>query len=79
MLMPTQTVDPATENKSEIDPVITLREFMRITTLSRATVYRMFALGLLERPVQISPRRVGMLTSTTQAFIASRKIAGGEK
>jgi len=50
--MPTTShrVDPATKKKSEIDPVITLREFMRITTLSRATVYRMFALGLLERP-----------------------------
>ena len=79
MLMPTQTVDPTTEKTSGIDPIISLREFMRITDLSRATVYRMFALGLLERPVRISQRRVGLRLSTTQSFLDSRPTARGEK
>ncbi len=79
MLMPTQTVDPTTEKTSGIDPIISVREFMRITDLSRATVYRMFALGLLERPVRISQRRVGLRLSTTQSFLDSRPTARGEK
>ncbi len=79
MLMPTQTVDPTTEKTSGIDPIISVREFMRITDLSRATVYRMFALGLLERPVRISQRRVGLRLSTTQSFLDSRPVARGEK
>ena len=79
MLMPTQTVDPTTEKTSGIDPIISVREFMRITDLSRATVYRMFALGLLERPVRISQRRGGLRLSTTQSFLDSRPTARGEK
>jgi predicted DNA-binding transcriptional regulator AlpA len=79
--MPTtsHTVDPTTEKTSGIDPIISVREFMRITDLSRATVYRMFALGLLERPVRISQRRVGLRLSTTQSFLDSRPTARGEK
>ena len=79
MRMPTQTVDPTTEKTSGIDPINSLREFMRITDLSRATVYRMFALGLLERPVRISQRRVGLRLSTTQSFLDSRPVTRGEK
>ena len=79
MLMPSHTVDPTTEKTSGIDPIISVREFMRITDLSRATVYRMFALGLLERPVRISQRRVGLRLSTTQSFLDSRPTARGEK
>ena len=79
MLMPTQTVDPTTEKTSGIDPIISVREFMRITDLSRATVYRRFALGLLERPVRISQRRGGLRLSTTQSFLDSRPTARGEK
>jgi len=79
MLKHTQTVDPTTEKTSGIDPIISVREFMRITDLSRATVYRMFALGLLERPVRISQRRVGLRLSTTQSFLDSRPTARGEK
>jgi predicted DNA-binding transcriptional regulator AlpA len=79
--MPTKshTVDPTTEKTSGVDPIISVREFMRITDLSRATVYRMFALGLLERPVRISQRRVGLRLSTTQSFLDSRPTARGEK
>lgn len=79
--MPTtsHTVDPTTDKTSGIDPIISVREFMHITGLSRATVYRMFALGLLERPVRISQRRVGLRVSTTQSFLASRPTARGEK
>ena len=79
MLKLTQTVDPTTEKTSGIDPIISVREFMRITDLSRATVYRMFALGLLERPVRISQRRVGLRLSTTQSFLDSRLVTRGEK
>lgn len=79
MLMPSQTVDPTTEKTLGIDPIISVREFMRITDLSRATVYRMFALGLLERPIRISQRRVGLRLSTTQSFLDSRPTARGEK
>ena len=79
MLKHTQTVDPTTEKTSGIDPIISVREFMRITDLSRATVYRMFALGLLERPVRISQRRVGLRLSTTQSFLDSRPVTRGEK
>jgi|GEM_PF-1895514 predicted DNA-binding transcriptional regulator AlpA len=79
MLKPTHTVVPTTEKISGIDPIISLREFMRITDLSRATVYRMFAQGLIERPVRISQRRVGLRLSTTQSFLDSRPIAGGTK
>lgn len=79
MLKHTQTVDPTTEKTSGIDPIISVREFMRITDLSRATVYRMFALGLLERPVRISQRRVGLRLSTTQSFLDSCPVTRGEK
>ncbi len=79
--MPTtsHTVEPTTDKTSGIDPIISLREFMGVTGLSRATLYRMFALGLLERPVRISQRRVGLRLSTTQSFLDSRPTARGEK
>ena len=56
MLRLTQTIDPTIEKISGIDPIVRLREFLHIAGLSRATVYRMLALGLLERPVRISQR-----------------------
>jgi predicted DNA-binding transcriptional regulator AlpA len=59
MLISAQTVDPTTEKISGIDPIIRLREFLHMAGLSRATVYRMLALGLLERPIRISQRAVG--------------------
>lgn len=79
--MPTtsHTVEPTTDKTSGIDPIISLREFSHITSLSRATIYRMFALGLLERPVRISQKRVGLRLSTTQSFLDSRPTARGEK
>ena len=79
MLKQTQTVDSTTEKIAAVDPIIRLREFLHMAGLGRATVYRMMALGLLERPVRISQRAVGWRLSTIQAFLDSRPSAGGEK
>ena len=79
MLKHTQTVNPTTEKKTGIDPIIRLPEFLQMAGLGRATVYRMMALGLLERPVRISQRAVGWRLSTIQAFLDSRPSAGGTK
>jgi prophage regulatory protein len=77
MLKPTQTVNQTTEKISRIDPILRLRDFLQMTGLSRATAYRMMALGLLDRPIRISQRAVGWRLSTIQTFLDSRPSSTG--
>ena len=79
MLTTSHTVTPKTEQNYGIDPIIRLREFLGLAGVSRATVYRMMALGLLKRPVRLSQRAVGWRQSTVKEFLDSRPSAGGVK
>lgn len=51
-----------------IDTLLTIREVGRITTLSRATVYRYVAAGRFPKPVQLGPSRVAWRTSEILAW-----------
>ncbi|MBW8191438.1 AlpA family transcriptional regulator [Neiella marina] len=62
---------------TKLKRLLTLREVMELTTLSRATIYRKMELGTFPKPVQISKRRVAWRTSDVNAWIDA-KLAGQE-
>jgi prophage regulatory protein len=73
---------PKTSNVSsqiQIDSLVRLKEFLRLTGLGRSTVYKMISQGLIERPLRISQRTVGWRSSSVQAFIDSRQNGGGQR
>ena len=43
----------------DVDRLIRLKEFLRLTGLGRSTVYKFIAQGELERPLRITERTVG--------------------
>jgi predicted DNA-binding transcriptional regulator AlpA len=49
-----------------------LRDVMRITTLSRATIYRMVRAGTFPRPFRISVGRIAWLISDFDRWMADR-------
>jgi prophage regulatory protein len=59
----------------ETDRLLSIRDVVRETSLSRATVYRLVERGELARPRQLSRRRVAWRQSDVEAFKASRPVA----
>jgi prophage regulatory protein len=59
--------------QNNIDRLVRLKEFIRVTGLGRSTVYKLISEGLLERPIRISARIIGWRVSTVRAFIESRQ------
>jgi len=59
----------------EPDRIIRRPELLRITGLSRATVYRQCKEGAFPAPVQLGPNSVGWLESEVQEWIGSRERA----
>jgi prophage regulatory protein len=55
--------------------IVSISEFMRRTSLSKATVYRMIDRHELPRPSRISPNRVGFASDIVDAWIASKSGA----
>jgi prophage regulatory protein len=51
------------------DPLISVRDVQRLTTLSRATIYRFIRAGRFPEPVKLSPRgRVAWRSSDVAAW-----------
>jgi predicted DNA-binding transcriptional regulator AlpA len=57
------------------DPVMSRLAVARQLCVSEVTLWRMVQQGLLQKPLQISARRVGWRKSTIEAFLASREAA----
>lgn len=58
--------------------ILRLAEVMRITRLSKATVYRQIHTGSFPRPVKLGPRAVGWLAGEVFEWLAERPRAGVE-
>jgi prophage regulatory protein len=65
-----------TRTSSEIDPIIRLKDFLRLTGLGRSTVYKLMADGVLARPLKIGVRAVGFRTSYVNTFLQGRPSSG---
>lgn len=61
---------------TEVDPIIRLKEFLRLTGLGRSTVYKMISEGSIERPLRISVRAIGWRASSINSFLNSRPLTG---
>jgi prophage regulatory protein len=68
-----QSSDTQADFQNNIDRLVRLKEFLRLTGLGRSTVYKLISEGLLERPIHISTRTIGWHASTVRAFIESRQ------
>ncbi len=63
----------------DLDPVIRLKAFLRLTGLGRSTVYKMIANGTIERPFKVSARVIGWRASTVKSFLDLRMTDGGQQ
>jgi prophage regulatory protein len=54
-----------------VQAVLSVRDVVRETTLSRTTVWRMVRRGEFPRPVQLSPGRVGFLREDVERWRAA--------
>lgn len=54
------------------DYLLARKEVERITTLSRATIYRLIALKKFPRPRKISPNRVGWTVGEIREWLRTR-------
>lgn len=61
---------------TDLDRIIRLKEFLRLTGLGRSTVYKMISDGVIDRPVQIGKRAVGLRLSSVTKFLNSRRTTG---
>jgi prophage regulatory protein len=62
--------------------VLRLPEVVRVTGLSVATIYRLIAQGLFQRPIRLTENAVGWRASEVQAWIESREyvdVAAGRE
>jgi len=50
---------------------LSLREVIKLTSLSKATIYRLMKNSLFPKQTKLSPRRVGWLESKIQQWIES--------
>lgn len=66
-------------NKVLSKNVLRLPDVKNAVALGRSTIYDLIKKGLFPRPVQLSLRAVGWLSSDIETWLASREIAGGAK
>jgi len=79
MLTETPQTDKSTGNFADLDPIVRLKEFLRITGLGRSTVYKLISDGVIDRPVHLSERAVGLRMSSVTKFLNSRRTTAGAK
>jgi prophage regulatory protein len=53
---------------------LSVKEVAAITSLSRATMYRLVDRDAFPRPQQLAPGRVGFRASEVEEWVATRKI-----
>lgn len=67
----------ANGNFASLDPIVRLKEFLRLTGLGRSTVYKLIKTGTIDRPLLISSRAIGWRMSTVDAFLNSLRARQG--
>ncbi len=75
MSQDTFAVNHAAQASAGVDPIVRLKEFLRLTGLGRSTVYKLIGQGDLDRPLRISARSIGWRQSTVSAWLNSRNSA----
>jgi prophage regulatory protein len=55
--------------------VLSTKDAVRVTSLSRTTLWRMVKAGAFPTPVRLSPGRVGFREADVAAWIAGREAA----
>lgn len=55
-----------------VERLFTVQEVVKITTLSRTTIYRMLDAGTFPRPIHLSPNRIGWRASVIARWQAER-------
>jgi|GEM_PF-1514110 len=68
--------DQLSAHVTDLDRIIRLKEFLRLTGLGRSTVYKMISDGIIDRPVHLSERAVGLRMSSVTKFLNSRRTTG---
>lgn len=58
-----------------VDRLLTMKELVRATTLSRASVYRLVEAGQFPRPIRIGPQRIAWKSSSIAEWMAQRTLA----
>jgi prophage regulatory protein len=64
---------------SNLERLLTLTEVLRLTSLSRATIYRNVGLGLFPAPIRISRNRSGWRLSELMAAISQMARGGAQR
>lgn len=64
---------------SNPDPIFRPQRAAEYLGINRTALYQWVKDGLLVKPIQIGPRAVGWRQSDLDAFIESRRAAGGGK
>ena len=62
----------------ELDRIIRLPGVLRITGVSKTSLYRWCATGLFPRPIQLGPNIVGWRESEVREWLESRGPAGSD-
>lgn len=60
----------------EQDRVVRIKEVVKLTGISRTSLYRAMAAGTFPRQVDIGMRATAWMLSDVQAWLASRRTAG---
>jgi prophage regulatory protein len=67
----------AAEQKRAVEErLVSIKEVVRLTSLSRASIVRHEAAGLFPRHRQISPKRIAFLLSEVMAWLENCPVAG---
>ena len=61
------------------DRLLRLKEVIERTALSRSTIYRLMRDGSFPEPLKIGPRAVRWRESETEAWVAARPRATGDR
>ena len=65
----------ANKNQSISDAILRMPEVLKLTGLSKATIYRMMKEGAFPKQYRLSARAVGWPTYSVCAWIKSRELA----
>jgi prophage regulatory protein len=70
-------IPTALKSVFDIDPILSLSEVLKATSLKKTAVYHMIDAGLFPRQVRLGARRVGWRQSAIREWINSRPYVNG--
>lgn len=65
----------ANRNQSTNDAILRMPEVLKLTGLSKATIYRMMKVGTFPKQYRLSARAVGFKESSVYGWIKNRELA----